>query len=128
VGAWSDPCYGECDDEEKWAEARLSIEQEGERRFLRHVHARKGASPGTTGTTWWKRIGEHEEVYLSFCVRLWGDDWEGPSYHGKLPGLCGNKGCPGGGNPPSHEDGFSTRYMFHGTNSLFFSIICITRA
>ncbi len=121
ASAWSDPCHGNCQDEEAWAGARLTIEEEeGGNRLMRHVNATKGLSPGTTGIQWWKGIGEHEELYLSYRVRFHGDDWEGPSYHGKLPGLCGNQGCPGGGNPPSHEDGFSTRLMFHGTNTLFF--------
>ncbi len=119
-GAWSDPCHGNCDDEEAWAGARLTIEVEGESRFMRHVNDTKGLSPGTTGIQWWKGLGDHEELYLSYRVRFSGNDWEGPSYHGKLPGLCGNEGCPGGGNPPDHEDGFSTRLMFHGTDTLFF--------
>jgi hypothetical protein len=120
VGAWSDPCRNTCSDESRWAEALLTIEEEGGNRFLRHALNTKGLSDGASGTAWWKGLGDHEELYLSYRVRFSGDDWEGTDYHGKLPGFCGSAGCPGGGKPPSYEDGFSTRYMFHGTEDVFF--------
>ena len=120
-GAWSDPCYDNCTDEAAWAEARLTIEEEADgNRFMRHELFTKGTSPGTSGTSWWLDVGNHEELYLSFRVRFSGDDWAGPVYDGKLPGFCGSAGCPGGGNPPENYEGFSTRYMFKSTNALFF--------
>jgi hypothetical protein len=117
--SWTDPCQDNCQDPQEWARARLTIEEENGNRFLRKVHD-SFLNAGASGVQWWKGIGDHEELYLTFRVRFWGDDWEGPTYHGKLPGLCGSAGCPGGGNPPDHEDGFSTRYMFHDTSTLFF--------
>ncbi len=117
--SWTDPCHDQCQDPQQWARARLSIEEENGNRFMRKVHD-SFLTNGASGVNWWKDIGDHEELYLTYRVRFWGDDWEGPSYHGKLPGLCGSEGCPGGGNPPTHEDGFSTRYMFHDTSTLFF--------
>lgn len=121
TSAWSDPCYDACEDPEAWAAARLSIVEEDGNRFLRHEHANKSVGPGTSGIGWWMGVGDHEELYLSLRLRFAGDDWTGGgSYHGKLPGLCGSAGCPGGGNPPTDYEGFSTRYMFHGIEDLFF--------
>ncbi len=117
---WTDPCQDDCQDPQEWARARLTIEEESDgNRFMRKAHD-SFLTGGASGVNWWKDIGDHEELYLTFRVRFWGDDWEGPSYQGKLPGLCGSAGCPGGGNPPGPGEGFSTRYMFHDTSTLFF--------
>jgi hypothetical protein len=119
VNTWTDPCRNNCT-EENWAGARLSIVEEGGNRFMRHVNDTKGNSPGTTGFRWRVKVGNHEELYLTYRVRFAGDDWEGPSYSGKLPGLCGGGSCPGGGNPPLNYEGFTTRYMFRGLERIYF--------
>ncbi|MHA1954278.1 MAG: right-handed parallel beta-helix repeat-containing protein, partial [Candidatus Heimdallarchaeaceae archaeon] len=90
VDAWSHPCYSNCEDEAEWAKARLTIHEEaGGDRFLRHELAAKLFEPGDSAANWKMPLGNHEELYLTYRVRFYGDDWDEHYYAGKIPALCG---------------------------------------
>jgi hypothetical protein len=90
VTAWSHPCYSNCADEAEWAKARLTIHEEtGGDKFLRHELAAKLYQPGDSAANWKMPLGNHEELYLTYRLRLYGDDWDERYYAGKIPAFCG---------------------------------------
>lgn len=71
------------------------------------------------GTQWLSKLKQSSnEYYLSYRVKF-SKGFLGSKYDGKLPGLGGGT-CASAGNLPNGTDGWSSRYMFHGTAINFY--------
>lgn len=71
------------------------------------------------GTQWLSKMkAGYNELYLSYKVKF-SKGFTNTNYNGKLPGLGGGT-CASAGNLPNGTDGWSSRYMFHGTGINFY--------
>jgi hypothetical protein len=94
------------------------IIQQGSNKYLDQSYA-AGSFKAIDGYSWQTKFEQgYEELYLSYKVKF-SDGFTNRSLHGKLPGLSGGA-SNGGGNLPTGKDGWSARYMFHGTSINFY--------
>jgi hypothetical protein len=78
-----------------------------------------GAFLAGDGYQWHGKFNKgYDELYFSFRVKF-SSGFTSRSLQGKLPGLSGGA-SNGGGNLPTGKDGWSARYMFHGTEINFY--------
>jgi len=105
-----------------WANNSLGygkIVQENSNKYLSETFP-AGSFGATNGGYQWhgKFDAGYKELYFSFRVKF-SDGFGSRTLHGKLPGLSGGS-SNGGGNIPTGKDGWSARYMFHGTDINFY--------
>jgi len=72
-----------------------------------------------SGVQWHCKFDKgYEELYLTYRVKF-SSGFNNENYNGKLPGLSGGT-SNGAGDMPDGTDGWSGRYMFHGTRIGFY--------
>ncbi len=105
-----------------WANQTLGygdIIEDGSNKYLQETFP-----PGTfllkgSGTQWHARFSKgYEELYLSYRIKF-SSGFINTDLRGKLPGLSGGK-SNNGGYMPNGSDGWSARFIFHGTNIRFY--------
>lgn len=73
----------------------------------------------SSGVQWHGKFSQgYDELYLSYKIKF-SAGFTNKDLQGKLPGFSGAASNTGG-NLPTGTDGWSTRYMFHGTQILFY--------
>lgn len=106
----------------KWANNNAGygyILQEGQEQFLKEGFAAGTFGLNGSGTQWHAVFQQgYDELFFSYKVRF-SKGFLNPNLHGKLPGLAGGT-ANGGGSLPNGKDGWSARYMFHGTEINFY--------
>lgn len=71
------------------------------------------------GYQWQGRFSKgYDELYFSYRIKF-SSGFSNKNLHGKLPGLSGGNSNSGGALPTG-SDGWSARYMFHGTEIRFY--------
>lgn len=99
-----------------WANKKYgygTIVQESTNKYLMQTFV-PGAWLAAEGYQWHGKFSQgYNELYLSYRVKF-SSAFSSRDLHGKLPGLSGGA-SNGGGDLPTGEDGWSARYMFHGT-------------
>jgi hypothetical protein len=109
---WNSPSWASAD------HGYGKIVEEGTNKVLVHTFA-AGSFQAVGGYQWPVRFGKgYDELYLSFKVKF-SSGFSSRDLNGKLPGLAGGS-ANGGGNLPTGKDGWSARYMFHGTEINFY--------
>lgn len=94
------------------------IVEAGSNKILVHTFA-AGSFMASGGYQWPMKLKQgYEELYFSYKVKF-SSGFSSRSLHGKLPGLAGGT-ANGGGDLPTGRDGWSARYMFHGTEINFY--------
>jgi hypothetical protein len=105
----------------EWANNALGygkIVQEGTNRVLSQSYP-AGSFLAAEGYQWHAKFSQgYNELYLSYKVKF-SSGFTNRNLHGKLPGLSGGT-SNGGGNLPTGKNGWSGRYMFHGTSIKFY--------
>lgn len=105
-----------------WANKALGlgkITPEGSNKYLM-LSFPAGSFGAAKGYQWFGRFktGGYNELYFSYRVKF-SSGFTNTQLQGKLPGLSGGS-SNGGGNLPTGKDGWSARYMFHGTKIKFY--------
>lgn len=96
-----------------------SIVEYNNNKFLKESFPKNKFGLKYAGVQWQAPLDKgYEELYLSYRVKF-SKGFVNRKYHGKLPGLSGGK-SNGGGSLPNGKDGWSARYMFHGTSINFY--------
>lgn len=73
----------------------------------------------SSGVQWHGKFSQgYDELYLTYKIKF-SSGFSNKDLQGKLPGFSGAASNTGG-NLPTGTDGWSTRYMFHGTQILFY--------
>lgn len=73
----------------------------------------------SSGVQWHGKFSQgYDELYLTYKVKF-SQGFTNKDLQGKLPGFSGAASNTGG-SLPTGKDGWSTRYMFHGTEILFY--------
>lgn len=105
----------------KWANRKNGlgkIVKEGSNRYLAQSFAR-GAFNVSGGYQWQAKFPKgYDELYLSYKIKF-SDGFKNKNLQGKLPGLSGGTSNTGG-YLPNGKDGWSARFMFHGTQIKFY--------
>lgn len=105
--SWADNAYG-----------YGKIIQQGSNKYMDQSFV-AGSFKAIDGYSWQTKFSQgYDELYFSYKVKF-SDGFTNRSLHGKLPGLSGGT-SNGGGNLPTGKDGWSARYMFHGTAINFY--------
>lgn len=119
--------YSEIDWKKDWNNPTWANKDVGYGKIVRengNIFLQEDFPPGTflltgSGVQWHAVFSKgYDELYLSYRVRF-SDGFSNKDLHGKLPGLSGGK-SNGGGYLPDGTDGWSARYMFHGTDINFY--------
>jgi hypothetical protein len=105
-----------------WANSAIGygkIEASGSNKYLKETFP-KGTFLLTGAGTQWEAILSkgYDELYLTYKVKF-SKGFTNKNYHGKLPGLAGGKSS-NAGYLPTGKDGWTARYMFHGTSINFY--------
>lgn len=104
-----------------WANHNLgygSIATSGTNKYLTQSFP-AGAFGVSKGYQWMIKFSKgYNELYFSYRIKF-SSGFTNTNLHGKLPGLSGGA-SNSGGNLPTGTDGWSARYMFHGTKINFY--------
>jgi hypothetical protein len=91
----------------------------GSGKYLKEMFPKNKFGLKYAGVQWQAPLNNgYNELYLTYKVKF-SKGFTNRNYHGKLPGLSGGK-SNGGGEIPNGKDGWSARYMFHGTSINFY--------
>ncbi len=105
-----------------WASQSLGygrILQQGDNKYLQETFPPETFMLKGSGVQWQAKFSQgYEELYLSYRVKF-SSGFANTNLRGKLPGLSGGK-SNNGGYMPNGRDGFSSRFIFHGTNIRFY--------
>lgn len=105
--AWANNAYG-----------YGKIVQEGANKILAQSFV-AGSFMAADGYQWHAKFTQgYNELYFSYKIKF-SSGFTNRNLHGKLPGLSGGS-SNGGGDLPTGKDGWSGRYMFHGTSIKFY--------
>jgi hypothetical protein len=95
------------------------IMQESTNKYLSMSFA-AGSFDVSGGYQWQAKFSQgYDELYFSYRIKF-SSGFTSTNLQGKLPGLSGGT-SNNGGNLPTGTDGWSARYMFHGTGIKFYS-------
>lgn len=104
-----------------WANHNLgygTIVASGSNKYLKQSYP-AGAFGVSKGYQWQAKFSKgYNELYFSYKVKF-SSGFTNTNLHGKLPGLSGGA-SNSGGYLPNGTDGWSARYMFHGTMVNFY--------
>lgn len=121
-GEYSDPDWKRDWNNPSWANKDAGygkIVEENGNKYIREDFPAGTFLLDGSGTQWHVVFDKgYDELYLSFRVKF-SSGFSNKNLHGKLPGLSGGK-SHGGGYIPNGTDGWSARYMFHGTDINFY--------
>lgn len=91
----------------------------GSGKYLKEVFPKNKFGLKYAGVQWQAPLKNgYNELYLTYKIKF-SKGFTNRNYHGKLPGLSGGR-ANGGGDIPTGKDGWSARYMFHGTAIKFY--------
>lgn len=96
-----------------------NIISQNNQKFLQETFPKGTFLLTNVGTQWLSKLDKgYNELYFSYKVKF-SKGFSNTEYNGKLPGLGGGS-CASAGNLPNGTDGWSARYMFHGTKINFY--------
>lgn len=95
------------------------IAEENANKYL-NLNFAAGAFEVSGGYQWQSKFAKgYDELYFSYRIRF-SSGFTSTNLQGKLPGLSGGS-SNSGGDLPTGTDGWSARFMFHGTEIRFYS-------